>query len=95
MKILDPDDEIYIVYIVSLTNSDLAHTFYRVLIALLNANKAFIAILFEYANLVKILFSVLTIKLLEYTRINNYTIELINDKKSPYKLIYSLESVKL
>lgn len=61
----------------------------------MKADKIPLAILSEYADFVNIFSLDLVIELLEHTDINNYTIELINGKQSPYSPIYSLELVKL
>ena len=67
----------------------------RVQIEALLFNKAFTNVLAEYSSYSNI-FSVKNIaKLLENTRINEYTIELEEDKQLSFGLIYSLELVKL
>ncbi len=48
-------------------------------IAHLKANKAFIKVSSKYANFIDIFLTKLATELFKYTRINNYTIELIDD----------------
>lgn len=92
----DPQDKTFIVYIVSLTISIIIsdiHPSCRVHIAFLNANKIFTTIFLEYFNFIVVFNSELTIKLLEYTRINNYIIDWINNKQLLYKSIQYLDPI--
>lgn len=66
-------------YIASFANSNLnIHPFCKAQIALLIKNKAFTAILLNYANFADIISSDLTAKLLKYIEINNNPISLVN-----------------
>lgn len=67
----------------------------RTRIALLKVDKVFIAILSEFAYFANIFSLNLAIKLLEYTKINNYIIKLINAKQSFYKPIYCHKPIEL
>ena len=49
----------------------------------------------EYSNFSNVFSSDSTAKLPEYTRINNHLINLLDNKQSPYGLIYSLGPVEL
>ena len=49
----------------------------------------------KYANFVDIFLPRLATELPKYMRINNYTIELVNDWQPPYNSIYSLGLVRL
>ena len=64
-------------------------------IAYLKVEKAPTKVLSRYTNFTNIFSSKFAIKFFKYTKINNYTIELIDDQQSFYCLIYSLGSVNL
>ena len=64
-------------------------------IAYQKIDKALIKILSKYTDFVNIFLSKLAVKLFKYKRVNNYTIELIDNQQPFYSLIYSLSSVKL
>ena len=49
----------------------------------------------KYADFVDVFLSKLAAKLLEYIKINNYAIKLVDDWQSPYGFIYILELVEL
>ena len=49
----------------------------------------------KYTNFVNVFSPKLTIEFSKYTKINNHTIELINDQHPHYSLIYSLSLVEL
>lgn len=49
----------------------------------------------EYANFVDVLLLKLAVKLHEYTRINDYTIKLVDDRQLLYGPIYSIGPVVL
>lgn len=96
--VLDPDNEIFIVFITSFVgwNIDIkVYLFYKVWIAFLKAKKTFISILFKYANFEKIFSKNLVAKLLKHIEINNHTIILIKSYDLSYKPIHSLKLVKL
>ena len=71
------------------------YLFCRPQIATLIANKALILIPIEYSDFTNVISPKLTSKLSEYTRINDYTIELVNEQQLLYRSIYSLELVEL
>ena len=58
-------------------------------------DKTFIIILVEYSNYDNIFLVKNLVKLLEYTKINDYTIKLEKNKQLFFRLIYSLKLVKL
>lgn len=93
---LDPDDEVFVVHVVFITSLNSAmHLFYQAPIALLKINMASTTILSQYPDFADIYSPNLIAEFLEHTRINNYIIEFINGKKSPYRLIYSLGPIEL
>lgn len=67
---------------------------YWVQIRLLLADKASTKDSPKYSDYTDIFLFDLAIELPENTSINKYAIELINDKQSPFGLIYSLELVE-
>lgn len=93
--ILNLEDEIFVVHIAFFAIFNNVYLFCRVKIALLNVNEALIIIFPEYYNFINIFFLELIVKLSEHIEINNYAINLVNDKQPPYKSIYSLRLVEL
>lgn len=78
---LDSEDEIFLVYVASFTNSSSdVHSSRQSQIASLKADKAPIAIPNEYANFVQVFLPDLIAELLEYTMINDHVINLIDGK---------------
>ena len=71
------------------------HPLRRAQIAYLETDKAFIKIPSKYANFADVFSPKLAIKLLKHTKINNHTIELVDDWKPLYSSIYSLGPVEL
>lgn len=66
----------------------------RAKIVIFKADEVLIAILSKYANFADVIFQDLVTKLSKKTKINNYTINLIDSKQSTYKPIYSLGFVE-
>ena len=58
-------------------------------------NEAPTSIPIKYSNFADVFFLELALEIFEYTRINNYTIELIDEQQQLYRPIYSLEQVEL
>lgn len=95
---LNRDYEIFIVYIASLTSSNLnleVHYFCRAQIAFLKAYKVIISIFSEYTDFTNVFSKNLIAKLPKYTKINNYAINLVEGQQPPYKSIYGLRPIKL
>ena len=69
------------------------HPSYQAQFALLTSEKT--GILAEYSNFSNIFSSDSVTELPEYTRINNYSIHLLDNKQLPYSPLYSLGLVKL
>lgn len=76
---LDLDDKIFIVYIVSLANPNI-YLFCKSQIALLKTEETSTFILMEDADFTNIISFDLAAKFPEKIKINNYTIDLIDDK---------------
>ena len=89
---LDPRYDTFVVYIASLSFTLLNST---PQISGLIAKKAPTKITAEYLDFANIFSLDLASKLLEYTGINNYAIELVNGQQPPYGAIYSLGLVEL
>lgn len=70
---LDPDNKIFIVYIDSLTSTNI-HLSHKAQKALLIQDNAFIVVLSEYTYFANVFSFNLTVKLPEYTKVNNYPI---------------------
>lgn len=60
-------------------------------IVLLKIDEACTTVLPKYSDLTDVFLPELVAELLKYAKINNYAIDLVNDKQSFYKPIYSLE----
>ncbi len=71
------------------------HLLRKAQIAYLKADEASFKVSNKYANFADIFFLKLVAELPEHTRINDYTIELVDDWQPPYGPIYSLGPVKL
>lgn len=89
------NEKIFIIYITILVKPIimLINLFCQALVALLTSKKT--RILNKYSDFFDIFSLDFAIKLLEYTGINNHSIDLLNNKKSFYGLIYSLRLMKL
>lgn len=88
----------FLVYVVLPTSSDLGfevYPIYRAQIVFLTVDKTFISVLFYFANFVNVFSNHLIVILLEHTRINYYTNNLIYCQQLFYKPIDSLKPVKL
>ena len=97
---LDPRHETFVVHIISLespsnTQESDVHLSSRVQIAALVANKTPTSISTEYSDFVDVFSPELASELLEYNRINNHTIKLVNDRQPLYGPIYSGRLVEL
>ena len=71
------------------------HPLKRAQIAHLKVDEAFTQVPSKYADFVDIFLLKLVVKLLEYTRINNHAIKLVDDQQLSYSPIYSLGLVEL
>ena len=71
------------------------HLFYRPQISGLIAKKASIKVLAKYLDFADVFSWDLASKLSKHTRINKYTIKLVNSQQTPYKPIYSPRPVEL
>lgn len=92
---LDPKDEIFVVHVTPFAISDEIYSSHKVQIASFTVNEALTTIFPKYFNFTNVFFSELTTELFEYTRINNYAINLVDGKQSLYELIFSLGLVEL
>ena len=93
VAILDIDNKIFVIYVAALAKPTimLIYIFYEVQVALLTS----IEISAKYFNFLNIFSSNSAAKLPEYIGINNYSINLLEDKQLVYDLIYSLKLVEL
>lgn len=82
------DDKIFIVYVAFFISLDPIYHFYNTQIPFLKADKTFSVIPIEHTDFVDIFSLILTTKLLEYIKINNYIINLLDNK-----YLYSLVQV--
>lgn len=78
--ILNPEKEIFIVYIALLEIQDIVNPSCRAQITLFIANKVLIKVHKEYAEYANIFYKESAVKLSEYKRINNHLIDLKKDK---------------
>lgn len=80
--IFDLDNKNFVVYITILINSDLdleIHPYHRAHIAFLKVDKALISIFFKYANFLNVFSKDLIAKFSKNRKINNHTINLVED----------------
>ena len=99
---LDLEHETYVVHVRSVSSNALpssslldVHPSRRPQISGLIVEKASTKVLAKYSDFVDVISPDLASKLSEYTRINDYTIELVKGQQPPYGPIYSLEPVEL
>ena len=92
---LDENIEVFIVYIssLSLKSKITIYLSKKAQIALLLAKK--ITVLAKYLDFANVFFKELTKMLLEYTKINEHIIKLVDGKQLFYRSIYSLELIEL
>lgn len=88
-------DEVFVIYIVVFSSDSGVNPSYKAQVALFKADKALTSILFEYADIINVFALKLVAKLSKYTRINNYTIKLVDDQQLLYEPIHSLGLIKL
>lgn len=86
---------LFIVYIAIHSIDDEKHFSKRALIAYLKADEAPTKVLSKYTDFVDVSSPKLTAKLPKYIKINNYTIELIDNQEHLYGPIYSFGFVEL
>lgn len=95
---LHPKDETFVVYITFFACFNLGleiYSFHRAQIAFLKADKVFTSIFSKFFDCADVFSKDLVAKLWEYTRIDNYTINLVEDQQPPYNLIYNLRLIEL
>ncbi len=94
--ILDENWETCVVHVSALKATENSiHLFWVAQIAILQWNKAFIEISTKYSDYANVFFLDLAMELPENTRMNEYTIKLINSKQPPYRPIYALSLMEL
>lgn len=92
---LNPENGIFVVHvIVFISSSSDVYFLWQAKIVLLKADEAPITVLNKFADFANVFLPDLAIKLLEYIGINNYIINVIDSKQSPYGPIYSLRLVE-
>ena len=77
-----------------LTNANV-HLFPRLQITSLITKKALIKVFVEFVDFIDMFSLDLASKFYEHTEINNYAIKLVDGQQPLYRLIYSLEQIKL
>lgn len=96
MAVLNLADTIFVIYVAfPIFNTNKVHPSHGAKITSLKVNKAAEIISLEYFDFANIFPPELVAKLLRNKKINNQTINLVDDKQPPYALIYSLRLVKL
>lgn len=73
---MDPNKEVFVMQIATITSGMTIHPEYKAQIALLKAEGAFISILAKYLDFDNVFSEELAAVLPEYTEINTYTIDL-------------------
>ena len=94
---LDLEHKTFIVYVIaiSIKSDNEVHPLKRAQIAYLKTDKTLFEMFSKYTDFVDIFSPKMVAKLLEYMKINNHTIELINNQQPLYSPIYSLGPVEL
>lgn len=92
---MDLNHEAFVVYVVFINRESDIHLSCRAWIAFLKVDDFRIPILSKYTNFANIFFKNLVAKLLEYIKINNHAINLIDGHYSLYGPIYSLKLTEL
>ena len=89
--------EVFIIHIAALSvgSSDKIHPLKKAKIAHLKADEVSTKVSSKYTNFVDIFLPKLVVEFLKYMKINNHTIELVNNWQLLYGLIYSLGLVEL
>ena len=87
------DDKVFVLYMAFISQDSNVILFGRAHITSLKADEAFTSVSPNYTDFVDIFSK--DLKLLEYTKINNYAINLIERHQPSYRSIYSIGLVKL
>ena len=92
---LNADDEIFVVHIVALAKPTIIPIYpsYQAQVAVLTSEETGIPV--EYSDFFNIFSSASALELPEYTRINDHSIDLLDNKQPLYGPIYSLGPVEL
>lgn len=69
--------------------------FWTAQVVFLQANKIFNKIFLKYLDYAAVFLTNLAIKLLKHNNMNDHAIKLVESKQRYYKLIYSLDPIKL
>ena len=95
MALLNANNKIFIMHVAALVEliTMLIYSFCQAQVVTLTSEETRIHT--EYYNLSNVFFSDSAAELLEYTKINDHLITLVDNKKPPYGPIYSLKPVKL
>lgn len=82
IAVFNPKYEVFIVYIAALSidSGDEVYPSRRAQIVHLKTDEAFFKVFSKYIDFTDVFFPKLATELLEYIRINNYAIELVDDK---------------
>lgn len=93
--VLDPDKEVLVMHIATITLGMTIHLKCKAQIAWLKAEMAPVFVLAEYLDFANVFSKELATMLPKHTKINTHAIDLEKNKQPPYGLIYSLGSVEL
>lgn len=77
---LNPENMIFVVYVISLAISDKVYFFRRAQIVLLKVDEALITVSSKYSNSSDIFFAELAKELSEHTKFNNHVINFVDGK---------------
>lgn len=92
---LDLNDEIFVVYVVTITSEMNIHLACQAQIAFLKAEEASVTVPTEYSDYADVFSEKLAAVLPEHTKINSHAIDLKKGKQPPYGPIYSPGPVEL
>ena len=95
--ILDPEHELFVVHVsaLSVNLGDEVHPLKKAQIAYLKIDEAIINILSKYTDFAVVISPKLAAKLSKHMGINDYAIELVDDRQPVYGPIYNLSPMEL
>ena len=92
---LDPNREVFLVHVATITSQMAIHLTRQAQIALLQAEIASVTVPEEYSNYADVFSENLAMVLSEHTKINTHTINHEEDKQPPYGSIYGLGPLEI
>lgn len=92
---MNPDEKLFVVHIASLSLGSWVVIYPASEAQIVTLDTKKVIVLPEYSNYANVFLKASAIELSKHTGINDYPINLVDDKEPPYGLIYSLKPVYL